>query len=154
MKTKKSSLSGSLLFLLLIAVSVLYFSSCGGKKTGKGSEAITVDSVPAGEMAYTEVDEMPVYNGGDSALLSFIAKNTSYPEEAKKNNIQGRVLIGFVVEKDGSVSEAKILKGVDPLLDAEAIRVVQSLPKFGKPGIKNGVQVRVKYMVPITYALR
>jgi len=133
---------------------VILFSNCGGKKTTGDPRALTVDSVPSPEMVYTEVDEMPVFHGGDSALLSFIAINTKYPEEAKENNIQGRVVIGFIVEKDGSVSEANILKGVDPLLDAEAIRVVKSLPKFEKPGMKNGEQVRTKYMVPISYALR
>lgn len=147
-------MSGRLFFLALISFTVLYFSSCGGNRSTKDPDKIAVDSVPAAEMVYTEVDEMPVFHGGDTALLRFIATNTIYPEEAKKNNIQGRVVVGFTVEKDGSVSDVNILKGVEPSIDAEAVRVVGNLPKFEKPGIKNGVQVRVKYMVPITFALR
>ena len=154
MKTKNSSEPASLLILLLISASVILFSNCGGKKTTGDPRAPTVDSVPSPEMVYTEVDEMPVFHGGDSALLSFIAINTKYPEEAKENNIQGRVIVGFIVEKDGSVSEAKIVKSVDTLLDAEAVRVVNTLPKFEKAAYKNGAPVRVKYMLPITYALR
>jgi len=153
MKTIKLFVTKSVMLISLASLSMLYIVACGHRNNGKDDNKISVDSVPA-DMVYNEVDQMPVYHGGDTALLSFIAKNTVYPEEAKKKNIQGRVVVGFIVEKDGAVSEANILSGVDPMLDAEAVRVVSSLPKFEKAGIKNGVTVRVKYMVPITYALR
>lgn len=153
MKTIKLLISKSILIVLLSSLAMLYMNSCGHRSSIKDDNKISVDSLPA-DMAYDEADSMPVYHGGDTALLSFIAKNTIYPEEAKKNNIQGRVIVGFIVEKDGSVSEAKIVKSVDTLLDAEAVRVVNALPKFEKAAYKNGAPVRVKYMIPITYALR
>jgi TonB family protein len=103
---------------------------------------------------FMEVDEMPEFKGGDANLLKFIAENTTYPEEAKKNKITGKVIVGLVVEKDCSVSNVVVLKGVDPLLDAEAVRVVSALPKFEKPGKQGGEKVRVNYMIPITFTLK
>ena len=105
-------------------------------------------------MIYTEVDSMPVFAGGDQGIINFIAQNTTYPEKAKENNITGKVIVRFVVEKDGTVAGAEVLKSVDPLLDAEALRVVSSLPKFEKPGIKDGKAVSVYYMIPISFALQ
>jgi protein TonB len=79
------------------------------------------------------VEEMPMFPGGDGELLKYIAEHTQYPEIAKENNIQGRVIVRFCVTSKGGVSQVSILKGVDPELDAEAIRVVNTLPAF-KPG--------------------
>ena len=97
---------------------------------------------------------MPVFNGGDQEILNYIAKNTVYPEAAKINNITGKVIVKLIVEKDGSVSHVEILQGVNPLLDAEAVRVISTLPKFEKPGILNGKPVAVNYMIPITFTLK
>ena len=99
------------------------------------------------------VEEMPLYPGGDAALLKYIAENTYYPETAKANNIQGRVIIRFCVTAEGGVNRISVLKGVDPDLDAEAMRVVKSLPVF-KPGKQKGKAVPVWYMVPITFTLK
>ena len=96
------------------------------------------------------VEEMPQYPGGAQALLEFLNQNVQYPEEAEKAGIQGRVIATFVVEKDGSVSNARVVKSVDPLLDAEALRVINSMPKW-KPGKQNGELVRVKYTVPLSF---
>ena len=96
------------------------------------------------------VEEMPQYPGGAQALLEFLNQNVQYPEEAEKAGIQGRVIATFVVEKDGSVSNAKVVKSVDPLLDAEALRVISAMPKW-KPGKQNGKVVRVKYTVPLSF---
>lgn len=96
------------------------------------------------------VEEMPQYPGGAEALLEFLNNNVQYPEEAEKAGIQGRVIATFVVEKDGSVSNAKVVKSVDPLLDAEALRVISAMPKW-KPGKQNGQVVRVKYTVPLSF---
>ena len=96
------------------------------------------------------VEEMPQYPGGAEALLEFLNQNVQYPEEAEKAGIQGRVIATFVVEKDGSVSNAKVVKSVDPLLDAEALRVISAMPKW-KPGKQNGKVVRVKYTVPLSF---
>ena len=148
MKTKKNfTLLANLkiyIALSLIAVAIIAFSSCGKNKTA------ATDS----ETVYTKVDVMPVFNGGDTAILNFIAKNTIYPAVAKTNAIQGRVVVKLVVEKDGSVSHVAIITGVDPLLDAEALRVVSTLPKFEKPGILNRKPVAVNYMIPITFTLK
>lgn len=96
------------------------------------------------------VEEMPQYPGGPQALFEFLSNNVKYPEEAEKAGIQGRVIATFVVEKDGSVSNAKVVKSVDPLLDAEALRVISAMPKW-KPGKQNGKVVRVKYTVPLSF---
>jgi TonB family protein len=106
------------------------------------------------DKAFTEVDELPVFKGGDANLLNYIAENTIYPSEAKKNNITGKVIVRLVVEKNCSVSNVEVLQGVNPLLDAEAVRVVSSLPKFETPGKKAGEIVRVNYMIPITFSLK
>jgi TonB family protein len=107
----------------------------------------------AEEVPFTVVEEMPMFPGGDAALLQFIANNTSYPEDSKSKNIQGRVIIRFCVTADGGVSQIAVLKGVAPDLDAEAMRVVKSLPEF-KPGKQGGKPVPVWYMVPITFTLK
>ncbi len=107
-----------------------------------------------GDTLWVYVDQMPLFKGGDSELLKYIAENTIYPESAKENKIQGKVIVGFVVNRDGTVSNVKIEKGVNPDLDAEALRVVKSLPSFEKPGINNGQPVDVWYRVPLTFTLR
>ena len=101
---------------------------------------------------YTIVEQMPEFPGGEAELIHFISKNINYPQEAKEKGIQGRVFIGFVIEKDGSVSNVRNLRGVDSELDAEAIRVVKSMPKW-KPGKHNGEFVRVSYQIPILFKL-
>jgi TonB family protein len=106
-----------------------------------------------GDTLWVYVDQMPLFKGGDAELLKFIAENTTYPESAKENKIQGKVIVGFLVSENGSISNVKIEKGVDPALDAEALRVVKSLPAFEKPGINNGKPVAVWYKVPITFTL-
>ncbi len=132
--------------IIFSAMLVLVFavSSCGNNKKPGSDE----------NMVYTEVDSLPVFAGGDQEIINFLVNNTKYPEEAKKKNITGKIIVRFVVEKDGSVSGAEILKGVDPLLDAEALRVVSSLPKFEKPAKKDGKTVGVYYLVPISFALQ
>jgi protein TonB len=102
---------------------------------------------------FVVVEEMPTFPGGDVALLKYIGEHTQYPEVAKENNIQGRVIIRFCVTAKGGVSQVSVLKGVDPELDKEAIRVVNTLPPF-KPGKQGGKPVPVWYMVPITFTLK
>ena len=104
------------------------------------------------------VEDMPRFQGcTDDActqqkIMTYIARNTKYPPIAKENNITGRVFISFVVDKTGSVTKVKILRGVDKYLDAEAVRVVKSMPKF-KPGKQRGKPVNVQYNVPINFKL-
>jgi TonB family protein len=102
---------------------------------------------------FVSVEEMPVFPGGDVALLKYIGENTKYPELAKKNNIQGRVIIRFCISSKGNINQVSVIKGVDPELDAEAIRVVKTLPVF-EPGKQGGKPVPVWYMVPITFNLK
>ncbi len=99
------------------------------------------------------VEEMPDFPGGQLALRKFIATSIKYPVIAQENGIQGKVFVNFVVGKDGSISGAKIARGVDPSLDKEALRVVNSLPKW-KPGKQGGKPVRVSYTVPINFVLQ
>ena len=105
------------------------------------------------QQPFVVVEEMPMFPGGDVALLKYIADHIQYPEIAKENNIQGKVIVRFCVTPKGGVSQVSILKGVDPELDKEAIRVVNTLPPF-KPGKQGGKPVPVWYMVPIAYTLK
>ncbi len=98
------------------------------------------------------VEEMPEFPGGPTSIFEYLSENTNYPEEAKKNGIEGRVLVTFVVEPNGSTSNVKAIKSVDPLLDLEAVRLVKSMPRW-TPGKQNGKVVRVKYTVPVTFKL-
>jgi protein TonB len=99
------------------------------------------------------VEEMPEFPGGVTALRKYLAESVKYPVIAQENGIQGKVYVNFVVNKDGSVSNAKIARGVDPSLDQEALRVVSTLPKW-KPGKQRGQPVRVSYTVPINFQLQ
>jgi TonB family C-terminal domain len=99
------------------------------------------------------VEMMPQYPGGTNGLLQYIGENTVYPEKAKNEGIQGRVILRFVVEEDGSISNISIVRGIDPELDAEAVRLVRSMPKWN-PGKQKGKAVRVKYTLPVAFSLR
>ena len=101
---------------------------------------------------YMIVDEMPEFPGGDKELYQFIADNVKYPAEAKEKGIRGIVYVNFIVEPDGSLSNIKVLKGVGGGCDEEAIRIVESMPKF-KPGMQNGEAVRVSYTIPVIFRL-
>lgn len=102
---------------------------------------------------FTVVEQMPMYPGGDAALMGYLRDNIKYPTVAAENGVQGRVVVGFVVERDGSITDVNILRGVDPSLDREAMRVVKSMPRWN-PGKQNGSAVRVKYQVPVSFRLQ
>jgi len=102
---------------------------------------------------FVVVEEMPMFPGGEPALMKYIGEHTQYPEIAKENNIQGKVIVRFCVTPKGGVSQVSVLKGVDPELDKEAMRVVTTLPAF-KPGKQGGKPVPVWYMVPIAFTLK
>jgi periplasmic protein TonB len=106
----------------------------------------------AAQTPYVAVDEMPLFPGGEPALMKYIASNLQYPSISMENNVQGKVIIRFCVTAEGGINQISVLKGVDPDLDKEAVRVVNKLPAF-KPGKKDGVAVPVWYMVPITFRL-
>ena len=99
------------------------------------------------------VEQMPKFPGGDAALMKYLSENIKYPVVAQENGVQGRVTVSFVVERDGSITDVKIVRSVDPSLDREAQRVVRSMPKW-IPGKQNGSAVRVKYNVPVQFRLQ
>ena len=108
----------------------------------------------AAQQIFTVVEEMPDFpDGGLQGLLKFLAKNIKYPVIAHENGIQGRVVCAFVVNKDGSIVDIEVLRGVDPSLDKEAVRVLSTMPKW-KPGKQRGKPVRVKYTVPVMFRLQ
>lgn len=98
------------------------------------------------------VEEMPKFPGGDAAMMEFLRNTVKYPEEAMKNGIQGRVVVQFIIEKDGSISGAEVIKKVNEHLDAEALRVIGEMPKW-TPGKQKGEAVRVKFTLPVTFRL-
>ena len=104
------------------------------------------------DMVFDVVEVMPQYPGGPIAMLKYIMENIKYPEQAMKEGIQGRVTVRFIVEKDGSISDVKPILSVHPLLNKEAVRVVESMPKW-TPGKQNGKPVRVRFNVPVMFKL-
>lgn len=110
----------------------------------------TTDDV---DKVFDVCEEMPQFPGGPQALFDYLSKNLNYPVDAEKNGIQGRVIANFVVERDGSISNVNVTKSVDPLIDNEAIRLLQSMPRW-TPGKQKGKEVRVKYTVPVTFRLQ
>ena len=121
----------------------------------KAKEVIAEPEPPKVEetKVFDVVEEMPQFPGGQAALLEYLSKNIKYPVVAEENGIQGKVIVTFVVERDGSISDVKVVKSVDPSLDKEASRVVKSMPKW-QPGKQNGSAVRVKYTVPVQFRLQ
>lgn len=109
---------------------------------------------PEEQTIFEVVEQMPEFpNGGMAGLMQFLSKNIKYPTIAQENGTQGRVTVQFVVNKDGSIVDAKVLRGVDPYLDKEALRVIGTMPKW-KPGMQRGKPVRVKYTVPVMFRLQ
>ena len=104
-------------------------------------------------MVFDVVEVMPQFPGGQIAMLQYLMKNIKYPEQAMKEGIQGRVAVRFIVEKDGSISDVKPILSVHPLLNKEAVRVVESMPKW-TPGKHNGKPVRVRFNLPVMFKLK
>ena len=111
-----------------------------------------VDQDQAKEEAFDVVEEMPEFPGGPKALMDYLMTNVKYPKTAFDANIQGRVIAQFVVDKEGTVRDAHVVKSVDPALDAEALRVINNMPKW-RPGRQNGKVVNVKYTIPVSFSL-
>jgi protein TonB len=105
------------------------------------------------QKVFDVVEQMPEFPGGMEALVKYMAENMKYPEDAKKQLVEGRVLVQFIVETDGSVSNTEVLKRVFPSLDAEAVRVISGMPKW-IPGKQNGKVVRVKYTIPVSFRFK
>ncbi len=104
------------------------------------------------EEIFVVVEDAPQFPGGESALMKYLNDNIRYPVIAQENGIQGRVICQFVVERDGSISDVQVVRGQDPSLDREAVRVIQGMPRW-KPGKQRGVPVRVRYTLPVLFRL-
>ena len=117
------------------------------------TESIEIEEDDSDDAIYKVVEKMPEYPGGSQAMFKYLAENIQYPAIAKENNIQGRVVCSFTVNKDGSLSNIEVvLSGGDASLDKEAIRVIKSMPKW-KPGMQLGKPVRVQYTIPVKFQL-
>ena len=114
---------------------------------------VVTQAEPEPEKVFDMVEQMPTFPGGQQELMSYLGKNIKYPTIAQENGTQGRVIIQFVVERDGSITDVRVARGVDPYLDKEAVRVVKSMPKW-IPGKQNGKAVRVKFTVPVMFRLQ
>lgn len=117
------------------------------------NEVIVEEKKPEPEKVFTAVEQMPQFPGGDAALMKYLSNNINYPQIAMENGVQGRVIVQFVVTKNGTVGEVKVIRSVDRDLDKEAVRLCKSLPKF-IPGKMNGQAVNVWYTLPITFKLQ
>ena len=115
--------------------------------------ALEKESADKSQKVFDVVDEMPQFPGGSNAMFEYLAKNVKYPAEAEKAGIVGRVIATFVVDKDGSISNAKVVRSVHPALDAEALRLIKGMPKW-TPGKENGEAVSVRFTVPISFHLQ
>lgn len=127
-----------------------------GGEVLKAKEVIAQEPVKPKEeeqKVFDVVEQMPSFPGGMGALMNYLSQNIKYPVIAEENGIQGRVICTFVVERDGSITDVRVAKSVDPSLDKEAQRVVKSMPRW-IPGKQNGSAVRVKYTLPVTFRLQ
>lgn len=113
---------------------------------------VQVEEVPQEEAPFQVVEKMPEFQGGDAALYAYLKKNIKYPSICRENNIQGKVYIQFIVNKDGSIVDPEVIRSVNPYLDKEALRVISTMPKW-TPGEQRGKAVRVRFTVPVNFRL-
>ncbi len=155
MKSKKFTLVKYLSKIAAMSLLMLFFA-CNQKVVPRNQEKSLQHTIKSHQMEkdliYTIVDEKPEFIGGNKAMLKYLSKNVKYPTSALKKGIQGRVYVRFVIDKEGNVKDAKILRSVDPALDKEALRLIKSMPKW-KPGKHKGNPVNTYYNVPINFVL-
>ena len=139
----------SALILLVIVIAPVRANAQDkkGKTTQTRKDTATDDKV------YEVCEQMPIFEGGDAALLKYLRENLKYPDNTKDRGVQGRLVIGFIVEKDGSLTDVKVLRPVDIDLDAEVLRLVKGMPKW-IPGCQDEQLVRVRYNVPVSFRLK
>lgn len=135
------------LFLALCAGVISLQAQTDNTKSNNNYREVTVD-----EGVFVMVEKMPEFPGGNEAMAQYIINNIKYPEQAKKENISGKVYVSFVVEKDGSISRVKVIKGIGGGCDEEALRVVRKMPKW-EPGTQHGKPVRVQYTLPLNFKM-
>ena len=143
---------------LLFAIStlvllVIVFAPAGvNAQNKKVKKAQTHKDTTTDDKIYEVCEQMPTYKGGEEAMMRFLSQVTRYPQRAQDLGIQGCVVVGFIVEKDGSLSDFKFIQRVDPELDDEALKTVKAMPKWN-PGKHNGKNVRVRHSVPVSFKL-
>ena len=168
-RQKANSFAGyKYLLFVPLAFALVFMASCKRKtkvqeqvmegtkvevKAETGEDTAQIKSADPTDKAYEVVEQMPTFKGGDAALMKYLSENIKYPEAAEKAGEQGRVVVNFIVEKDGAVSNVKVVRSVTPTLDAEAVRVIKAMPKW-VPGKQDGKLVRVKYNVPVSFRLQ
>jgi TonB family protein len=130
--------------LLSLIIFISHLCYCQSPETNSGASG--------GGKIFQVVEHMPEFPGGDNAMMIFLQKNIKYPNVERENDIEGRVVVGFIVNEDGSLSDIAIKKSASPGFDAEAVRVVKLFPKF-KPGTQQGKAVRVSFVLPIKFTL-
>lgn len=148
-------------FFCLFVLSALMMASATGvlkaqqpDKPSVKEPAIIIESPPAAEedVVFVQVEQPPKFPGGMEAMMEYLQANLTYPPDARKDGIQGRVFVRFVVERDGTLSDITILRGAGGGLDEEAVRVVKGMPAW-EPGLQRGEPVRVQFVLPIAFAL-
>ena len=168
-RQKTNSFAGyKYLLFVPLAFALVFMTSCKRKtkvqeqvmegtkvevKAETGEDTTQIKNAEPTDKAYEVVEQMPTFKGGDAALMKYLSENIKYPETAEKAGEQGRVVVNFIVEKDGAVSNVKVVRSVTPTLDAEAVRVIKAMPKW-VPGKQDGKFVRVKYNVPVSFRLQ
>ena len=116
------------------------------------AKPVVVAEKPAPDKVFTFVEQKPLFPGGEAALFKYLGENIKYPSLARESGTEGKVFIQFVVNKDGSISDAKVVRGIGGGCDEEALRVVREMPKW-EPGRQNGQSVRVQYSLPVVFKL-
>lgn len=171
-KTKSPPLKlAKYLLIFPLAFLLVFANSCANrdKKSG-GDEAAEMTAPGSTEMPgiipeepdtpivdnseiFVVVEEQPTFPGGNAAMMRFLSDNIKYPVEAQEKGNEGRVIVNFVVEKDGRLSDFNVVRSIDPLLDAEALRVLESMPNW-TPGKQRGEAVRVRFTLPVVFKIQ
>ena len=138
----------------LSALPILAFLALGTQmvtiKQAQASTITEVASPPTEDKVFEKLDVLPEFPGGEKAMMQWISQNMQYPKNAVDGNIEGRVIVSFIVEKDGSISNVEVKESVHELLDKEALRVINAMPKW-KPGLQDGQPARARFFVPISF---
>ena len=140
-------------FSLLLALAITIFAPVSAQKTVIAKDNSSVKKQIERDSVLDVCDQMPQFKGGDVALMDFIRTSISYPKDAAEQGLQGRVVLRFIIEKDGTISNSEVLKSASLSLDTEALRVVNSMPQW-IPGKHKGKVVRVRYVLPVTFRLQ
>ena len=136
----------------LVLLAVVFAPAGANAQNKKVEKAQTHKDTTTDDKVYEMCEQMPTYKGGEEAMMRFLSQVTRYPQRAQEFGIQGCVVVGFIVEKDGSLSDFKFIQRVDPELDDEALKTVKAMPKWN-PGKHNGKNVRVRHSVPVGFKL-